>query len=190
MRDCPVESAEAIFEEMFHLGYFESGILTGIGLDSDEIDHPPILFKDIFQKAEKMGNLIRMHRTEYYSFLTTFFKLFSGIRRVGHGGHDGLPYPYIWQLLTELNVERIDHGVRCVEDRRLMELLREKRIPLTVCPISNVKIGPYASIEQHPIRIMLENGEIFHRTKVLISSRIDGFDSLGRSRLLVGFFDR
>jgi len=109
--------------------------ITAIGLDSNEIGHPPSKFEVVFAKAKKEG------------FLT-----------VGHGGHDGPPDPYIWELLTSLHVQRIDHGVTCVEDPKLVQKIKELKLPMTVCPISNVKIGPYPTMKDHPIKQMIDAG--------------------------------
>ena len=68
------------------------------------------------------------------------------------------PPDYIWQALDLLDVSRIDHGVRCLEDPRLVELLRKKRTPLTVCPLSNVKLGVFKKLEDHNLKDLLEAG--------------------------------
>jgi adenosine deaminase len=118
VRDKPVESAARCLEEAVP---FKS-LIEAVGLDSDEIDHPPSKFTSIFMKARELG-----------------------FRTVAHGGHDGPAEPYVWELLRCLNVERIDHGISCVEDEKLMTELKKREIPITVCPISNVKIGPIKS---------------------------------------------
>ena len=76
---------------------------------------------------------------------------------VAHAGEEGPP-DYIWEALDELGAERIDHGVRCVEDPVLVERLRTDRIPLTVCPLSNVRLRVYDRLEQHPLSMMLDSG--------------------------------
>ena len=80
-----------------------------------------------------------------------------GFRVVAHAGEEGPP-EYITQALDVLHAERIDHGVRCVEDPRLVERLATERIPLTVCPLSNVKLRVFERLEQHPLAVMLEHG--------------------------------
>ena len=90
--------------------------IVGVGLDSSELGHPPEDFKAVFDEARE------------HELLT-----------VAHAGEEGPP-EYIWQALDDLKVSRIDHGVRCVEDPKLVERLREEQIPLTVCPLSNVKL--------------------------------------------------
>jgi adenosine deaminase len=108
--------------------------ITGVGLDSSEVGNPPEKFKEIFDRARKEG------------FLT-----------VAHAGEEGPP-EYIWQALEVLKVVRIDHGVRCLEDPDLVEYLRVHRIPLTVCPLSNVKLRVFEDMSQHNIKKMLNQG--------------------------------
>jgi adenosine deaminase len=113
----------------------ESGIpVAGIGLDSAEVGHPPSLFRDVFETA-------RSH----------------GLRSVAHAGEEG-PADYIWQALDVLGAERIDHGVRCLEDDDLVTRLARDRIPLTVCPLSNVRLGVVDALEKLPLRQMLDRG--------------------------------
>ena len=108
--------------------------IVAVGLDSSEVGHPPRDFKAVFDQAREHG------------FLT-----------VAHAGEEGPP-EYIWQALDDLKVSRIDHGVRCVEDPKLVERLREERIPLTVCPLSNVKLRVFDSIQDHNLKRMLDLG--------------------------------
>jgi adenine deaminase len=109
-------------------------LIVAVGLDSSEVGHPPRDFKAVFDKAREHG------------FLT-----------VAHAGEEGPP-EYIWQALEDLKVSRIDHGVRCVEDPKLVERLREEQIPLTVCPLSNVKLRVFDSIQDHNLKRMLDLG--------------------------------
>lgn len=108
--------------------------LVGVGLDSSELGHPPEDFKAVFDEAREHGLLT-----------------------VAHAGEEGPP-EYIWQALDDLKVSRIDHGVRCVEDPKLVERLREEQIPLTVCPLSNVKLRVFDSIQDHDLKQMLDLG--------------------------------
>ncbi len=108
--------------------------IVAVGLDSSEVGHPPRDFKAVFDEAREHG------------FLT-----------VAHAGEEGPP-EYIWQALDDLRVSRIDHGVRCVEDPKLVERLREEQIPLTVCPLSNVKLRVFDSIKDHNLKRMLDLG--------------------------------
>jgi adenine deaminase len=108
--------------------------IVAVGLDSGEIGNPPEKFKAVFDKAREHG------------FLT-----------VAHAGEEG-PVDYIWQALNLLKVKRIDHGVRCLEDEELVKKLVKEQIPLTVCPLSNVKLRVFKTMEQHPLKKMLEHG--------------------------------
>ncbi|MBW7472589.1 adenosine deaminase [Marinobacter sp. F4218] len=106
----------------------------GVGLDSSEMGHPPSKFKHVFARARELGLL-----------------------PVAHAGEEGPP-EYIWQALDELGVVRVDHGVRATEDPALIERLRKDQIPLTVCPLSNIRLKVYDSLKQHPILDLLEGG--------------------------------
>ncbi|MEM1263540.1 MAG: adenosine deaminase [Pseudomonadota bacterium] len=106
----------------------------GVGLDSSEVGHPPSKFRRVFEQAGKLG-----------------------LRRVAHAGEEGPP-EYVWQALDELGVERIDHGNRALEDKALVARLRRDRIPLTVCPLSNLRLCVVDSLDAHPLRNMLEAG--------------------------------
>jgi adenine deaminase len=108
--------------------------LIGIGLDSSELGHPP----------EKFARVFAMCKAE-------------GLRLVAHAGEEGPP-AYIWQALDSLHVERIDHGVRCLEDTDLVARLAKERMPLTVCPLSNLKLKVVSDMEQHPLKKMLDAG--------------------------------
>ena len=108
--------------------------IVGVGLDSSEVGHPPEDFEAVFDEAREHGLLT-----------------------VAHAGEEG-PSEYIWQALNDLKVSRIDHGVRCVEDPKLVERLREEQIPLTVCPLSNVKLRVFDSIRDHNLKRMLDLG--------------------------------
>jgi len=108
--------------------------IVAVGLDSSEVGHPPEKFQAVFDKARAEG------------FLT-----------VAHAGEEGPP-EYIWQALDLLKVERIDHGVRCIEDEKLMERLRVEQIPLTVCPLSNVKLCVFDEMASHNYKQLLDLG--------------------------------
>ena len=108
--------------------------LLGVGLDSSEKDHPPTRFKRVFEAARGMG-----------------------LRLVAHAGEEGPP-EYVWQALDVLGVERIDHGNRALEDAALVARLRRDRIPLTVCPLSNLKLGVVSELASHPLGRMLDLG--------------------------------
>jgi adenosine deaminase len=108
--------------------------IHAVGLDSSEVGHPPSRFVDVFERARNEG------------FLT-----------VAHAGEEGPP-TYIWEALDLLKVKRIDHGVRCLEDPALVERLVNEQIPLTVCPLSNVKLRVFDTLEQHNLRQLLQAG--------------------------------
>jgi len=106
--------------------------IYGVGLDSSETDNPPNKYEKLFKKAIK------------YGFIT-----------VAHAGEEGPP-EYIWEALNLLNVKRIDHGVQCLKDEKLVEKLSENQIPLTVCPLSNIKLRVFNKLEDHNLKKMLD----------------------------------
>ena len=112
------------------------GKFIGIGLDSSEVGHPPEKFKQVFGRARKLG-----------------------LRRVAHAGEEGPP-AYIWSALDELAAERIDHGVQAVNDAALMQRLVTDRIPLTVCPLSNLKLRVVGSMREHCLLRLLDAGVV------------------------------
>ena len=130
LRDLPADDAMATLEQALA----HRDVIFGVGLDSAEVGHPPEKFRDVFARAAG-----------------------AGFRAVAHAGEEGPP-EYIWQALDVLGAERIDHGVRCLEDRSLVHRLGADRIPLTVCPFSNVKLRVVDRLEQHPLATMLEHG--------------------------------
>jgi adenine deaminase len=126
-------SAESAFDTLEQaLPYREH--IVAVGLDSYEVGHPPAQFVKVFEQARQHG------------FLT-----------VAHAGEEG-PADYIWQALQLLQVSRIDHGVRCLDDEALVRELVSRQVPLTVCPLSNVKLGVFARLEEHNLRRMLQRG--------------------------------
>ena len=106
----------------------------GVGLDSSEIGHPPEKFKNVFEKARALG-----------------------LHCVAHAGEEAPP-AYIWSALQTLYAQRIDHGVQAMKDPALMDYLARTRTPLTVCPLSNVRLCVFAQMEDHPIKKMLDLG--------------------------------
>ncbi|MDJ0662996.1 MAG: adenosine deaminase [Acidimicrobiia bacterium] len=116
-------------------------LFVGIGLDSSEVGFPPELFVDVFDRAGA-----------------------EGLHRVAHAGEEGPP-EYVWAALDSLEVERVDHGVRALEDSDLVARLAADQVPLTVCPLSNVKLGGFARLEDHSLATMLDR-----RLKVSINS--------------------
>ena len=127
------QSAESAFETLKaaepHLGK-----LIAVGLDSAEVGNPPAKFAAVFERARELG-----------------------LRCVAHAGEEG-PAEYVRETLDVLKAERIDHGIRSLEDPELVERLRAERIPLTVCPFSNVRLRAVDHLGFHPLRRMLEAG--------------------------------
>lgn len=103
----------------------------GVGLDSAEVGFPPSLFTEVYRMAEV-----------------------EGLHRVAHAGEEGDP-DYVWQALDLLGVQRIDHGIRAMEDPALVRRLREQRVPLTVCPLSNVALRAVDTLADHMLPAML-----------------------------------
>ena len=130
LRDLPADDAMATLEQALA----HRDVIFGVGLDSAEVGNPPTKFRGVFEAATS-----------------------AGFRAVAHAGEEGPP-EYIWQALDVLGAERIDHGVRCLEDRRLVRRLEADRIPLTVCPFSNVKLRVVDTLADHPLATMLERG--------------------------------
>jgi adenosine deaminase len=130
LRDASTESAHAILDAALPYG----DRIVAVGLDSAEVGHPPGMFREVFARARAAG------------WLT-----------VAHAGEEGPP-AYVWEALDVLHVSRIDHGVRSLEDPLLVARLRDERIPLTVCPLSNVKLRVCDTLRVHPLRRMLDAG--------------------------------
>jgi adenosine deaminase len=110
------------------------GRIAGVGLDSSEVGHPPSKFFDVFDRAGELG-----------------------LKRVAHAGEEGPP-EYVYEALDGLRVDRIDHGNRSLEDPALVGRLAELKMPLTVCPQSNLRLAVVNDMKDHPIRTMLAAG--------------------------------
>lgn len=106
----------------------------GVGLDSSEVGHPPEKFARVFARCRELG-----------------------FRVVAHAGEEGPP-PYVWGALDALGAERIDHGVRSLEDAKLVSRLAQDGVPLTVCPLSNLKLRVVSDLAQHPMKRLLAAG--------------------------------
>jgi adenosine deaminase len=106
----------------------------GVGLDSSEVGHPPSKFSRVFARCRELD-----------------------LRIVAHAGEEGPP-AYIWQALNDLKAERIDHGVRSLEDPALVAELARTRMPLTVCPLSNLKLCVVRDLKDHPMKRLLDAG--------------------------------
>jgi adenosine deaminase len=130
LRDQSEESAMQVFNQSLPFG----DKFVAVGLDSAEVGNPPSKFQKVFDKARAEG------------FIT-----------VAHAGEEGPP-EYVWQAIELLKVARIDHGVRSLEDEKLVQFLKDQAIPLTVCPLSNVKLKVFADMKDHTIKRMLDLG--------------------------------
>ena len=108
--------------------------IDGVGLDSSELGHPPEKFARVFARCRELG-----------------------LRITAHAGEEGPP-DYVWQALDLLKVQRIDHGNRSLEDAALIERLAKEQVPLTVCPLSNLKLCVVPEMSQHPILRLLDAG--------------------------------
>lgn len=130
LRHLDEQDAMATLEEA--MAYKER--ITAIGLDSSELGNPPSKFKSVFKRARAEGFLA-----------------------VAHAGEEG-PAAYVRDALDALGVVRIDHGNRSLDDVTLVRRLARDRIPLTVCPLSNLRLGVVKNLETHPLRTMMEQG--------------------------------
>jgi adenosine deaminase len=108
--------------------------IIGVGLDSEELGNPPVKFRDVYDRARVEGFLA-----------------------VAHAGEEGPP-EYIWQALDVLKVQRVDHGVKCTADERLVDRLVAEQMPLMVCPFSNVKLRVFPELRKHNFGEMLRRG--------------------------------
>ncbi len=134
LRHLPEDAALDTYEKALPMFERYGERLVGIGLDSSERDYPPSSFARVFAKARDRG-----------------------LRRVAHAGEEGPP-AYIREALEILRVERIDHGVRSIEDPALVRHLADARIALTVCPLSNLKLKVFDEMERHSLKALLDAG--------------------------------
>ncbi|MFD6857487.1 adenosine deaminase [Rhodococcus sp. NPDC060086] len=130
VRDRPVAEANDTFSDLMKM----QAPIIALGLDSAEVGYPPSLFEDVFARARA-----------------------EGLRITAHAGEEGPP-EYVRQALDLLGAERIDHGIRSLEDPELVTRLVDEQIPLTVCPLSNVRLRVVDTLADHPLRRMLEAG--------------------------------
>ncbi|GAA2199832.1 adenosine deaminase [Sinomonas flava] len=130
LRDQPIEDAEAVWAEA--KGHLDA--IIGVGLDSAEVGNPAGKFEGIFAEARALG-----------------------LHAVAHAGEEGGP-EYVWDALRSLGAERIDHGIRSLEDPELVRHLVDQRVPLTVCPFSNVRLRAVDTLADHPLPAMLRAG--------------------------------
>jgi adenosine deaminase len=130
LRHLPAAAAMETLENS--LAYRDQFI--GVGLDSSEVGFPPEIFTDVFARARA-----------------------EDLHLVAHAGEEGPP-EYVWGALDVLDVERIDHGVRALEDATLVQRLADDAVPLTVCPLSNIRLGGFERMEEHTLPKMLDLG--------------------------------
>lgn len=130
LRHLSEESALATWEEAHH----HLGLIDGVGLDSSEMGHPPSKFKNVFAKAKE-----------------------AGLKIVAHAGEEGPP-EYVYEALDVIQIDRLDHGNRSLEDPKLVQRLAHEHMTLTVCPLSNLKLCVVDDMKDHPLRDMLEKG--------------------------------
>jgi adenosine deaminase len=135
LRHLPVSDAEKTFETA--LPDLKSGLISGIGLDSNEVGFPPSLFKGIYTRAQQ-----------------------EGIHRTAHAGEEG-PAAYVWEGLKELALQRVDHGIRLVDDAELVKTVARNKTLVTMCPVSNLKLQCVTAIRDLPIRTFLDHGVSF-----------------------------
>lgn len=126
-------SEASAFETLEKALPFKDKIL-GIGLDSSEVGHPPVKFKNVFAEAKK-----------------------SGFKLVAHAGEEGPP-EYINEAIEVITVDRIDHGNRIMEDENLIRKAVEKKLALTMCPLSNLKLAVVKDLNQHPLKKLMNKG--------------------------------
>lgn len=130
LRDRPIDEALTILDESF--AYKDK--IIGIGLASNEHNYPPSTFTELYKKAKEHGYKLSVH-----------------------AGEDAGP-DYIWQALELLHADRIDHGVSCMQDQNLIDYMVKHHTPITICPLSNIKLKVFDKISDHPVKKMLEAG--------------------------------
>lgn len=130
LRDKSAAEAEATLDQALA----HTDRIVGVGLDSAEVGHPPMKFRDVFARARA-----------------------AGLRAVAHAGEEG-PVDYVWQGLDVLGIERIDHGNRALDDDVLVDRLAREGTALTLCPLSNLRLRVIDDMRQHPLRVLMERG--------------------------------
>jgi adenosine deaminase len=137
LRHVPASEADETFGQAQALGHFSDGTVAGIGLDSSEVGFPPELFREVYASAKN-----------------------AGIRRTAHAGEEG-DTSYIKGALDTCEVERIDHGIRVVEDDALVQRIAGNKTLVTMCPLSNVRLRCVKSVAELPVRRFLDEGVRF-----------------------------
>jgi adenosine deaminase len=131
-----IDESEALLEFPTLERWFDSGDIIGIGMDSAELPFPPENFSRLFVLADQ-----------------------KGLRKCAHAGEEGPP-SYVRTCIDGLKVHRVDHGIRAIEDLELCRDLAKRKIPLTVCPLSNIKLQCIPSLDKSPIPQFLEMGMV------------------------------
>jgi adenosine deaminase len=137
LRHLSADDANVTYKEAVALGHFSDGTVAGIGLDSSEVGNPPEIFREVYEAASG-----------------------AGIRKTAHAGEEGDP-TYIERALDICNVERIDHGIRLMDDEKLLKRVANDGTLLTVCPLSNVRLRCVSTVADLPIRKFLDEGVKF-----------------------------
>ena len=137
LRHLPASDAKDTYQAAEALGHFSSGVVAGIGLDSSEVGFPPEIFKEVYESASK-----------------------AGIRRTAHAGEEG-DSTYISRALDLCSIERIDHGIRLVDDEALLKRVAKDKTLVTMCPLSNVRLRCVTKVAELPIRKFLTEGVRF-----------------------------
>ncbi|WP_424361512.1 adenosine deaminase [Methylocystis parvus] len=132
LRDLPAEDAMATLDAASH--WLDR--MSGVGLDSAEAGNPPGKFTEVFERARSLG-----------------------LRAVAHAGEEG-PSAYVAEALDRLQIERVDHGVHAIDDRALVARLAGERIPLTICPLSNIRLRVYPDMRAHPLKRLMDAGVV------------------------------
>jgi adenosine deaminase len=179
LRDEPAESAMETLDAA--KPYLHR--IAAVGLDSAEAGNPPSKFREVYEAAAALG-----------------------LRKVAHAGEEGPP-AYIREALDILGVERIDHGLRCMEDPELVERLARERVPLTVCPLSNVRLRAVDTLEEHPLGRMMDAGllctvnsddpayfggyigDTYHAVHEALGLGVERLRELARNSFLASFLD-
>jgi adenosine deaminase len=137
LRHLSATDADVAYQEAVSLGHFSDGTVAGIGLDSSEVGFPPEIFRDVYADAKS-----------------------TGIRRTAHAGEEG-DSSYIQKALEINHVERIDHGIRLVDDEALLKWVAKDETLVTLCPLSNVRLKCVKQVADMPIRKFLDEGVRF-----------------------------
>jgi adenosine deaminase len=137
LRHLSADDANTTYQDAVALGHFSDGTVAGIGLDSSEVGFPPEIFREVYDTAHK-----------------------AGIRRTAHAGEEG-DATYISRALDLCKTERIDHGIRIIEDEALLKRVAKDKTLVTMCPLSNVRLRCVTKVAELPIRKFLDEGVRF-----------------------------